>query len=183
MTIREEVAAVPQLTADVVTSMLDRVAGPPRPTDPDRGWQMQFPATFGLAGILPDADDNALLVEFPYGAHSAVLLALEDHLMGERDDRMTLRGVAGNGTGARFHVREASDSSGHEVVTLDYVQPLRDDRCFADMPTQAVYYRLAKQGFVEVGRGDVYDAVDAPWDIPRAVEPFLDPDWVAKQRS
>ena len=71
----------------------------------------------------------------------------------------------------------------HEVVTLDYVRPLRDDRCFADMPTQAVYYRLGKGGFIEVGRGDVYDAVDAPWDIPRAIEPFLDPHWVAEQRS
>lgn len=183
LAIREDVAAVPQLTAQVVTSMLDRVADPPRPSDPDRGWQVQYPATFGFAAILPDTDDNALLIEFPYGAHSAVLLALEDDLMSERDDRMTLRGVVMNGTGSRFHVREASDGSGSEVVTLDYVRPLREDRCLADMPTQTVYYRLGEQGFVEAGRGDVYDSVDAAWDIPRAVEPFLAPGWVRKQRS
>lgn len=71
----------------------------------------------------------------------------------------------------------------HEVVTLDYVRPLRDDRSLAEMPTQAVYYRLAEDGLVEVGRGEVYDGVQAPWNIPRAVEPFLDPEWVRKQRS
>lgn len=182
-TIREDVAAVPQRTAEVFTSMLDRVAEPPRPSDPDRGWEIQYPATFGFAEILPDSDDNALLIEFPYGAHSAVLLALEDDLMSERDDPIILRGVLMNGTGARFHVREASDGSGSEVVTLDYVRPLREDRSFAEMPTQTVYYRLGEQGFVEAGRGDIYDPVDASWDIPRSVAPFLDPAWVKEHRS
>lgn len=181
--IRAEVAAVPQRTAEVVTSMLDRVAEPPRPSDPDRGWQIQYPATFGFAAILPDSDDNALLIEFPYGAHSAVLLALEDDIMSGRHDPISLRGVAMNGTGARFHVREASDGSGSEVVTLDYVRPLREDRSFAEMPTQTVYYRLGEHGFAEAGRGDIYDPIEAAWDIPRSVEPFLDPAWVEEQRS
>lgn len=132
---------------------------------------------------MPSPERNALLVEFPYGAHSAVLLALEDTFVDKRDDRISLCGVVLNGTGARFHVREASDGMSHEVVTLDYVRPLRDDRSLAEMPTQAVYYRLTEDGFIEVGRGEVYDAVDAAWDIPRAVEPFLDPEWLRKQRS
>ncbi len=58
--------------------------------------------------------------------------------MSERDDRMTLRGVVMNGMSARFHVREASDESGSEVVTLDCVRPLREDRCLAEIPTQTV---------------------------------------------
>lgn len=182
--IRQDVAAVPQRTAEVVSSMFQSVAEPPTPSDPDRGWEIQYPATFGFAPILPGADDNALLVEFPYGAHSAVLLALEDSLLAEdHRERLTLRGVLMNGTGARFHVRESSDGTGREVVTLDHVRPLRKDRSFAEMPTQAVYYRLTANGFVEVGRGDVYDPVDAAWDIPRAVEPFLDPAWVRVQRG
>jgi hypothetical protein len=181
--IREDVAAVPGRTAEVVSSILDSVAEPPTPRDPDRGWQMQYPATFGSAPILPSTERNALLVEFPYGAHSAVLLALEDTFGDDSDDRIRLHGVVLNGTGARFHVREASDGTRHEVVTLDYVRPLRDDRSLAEMPTQAVYYHLTETGFVEVGRGEVYDAAEAPWAIPRAVEPFLDPEWVRKQRS
>jgi hypothetical protein len=182
--IRQDVAAVPQRTAEVVSSMFESVAEPPTPDDPDRGWETQYSATFGFAPILPGADDNALLVEFPYGAHSAVLLALEDSVFAEdHRERLTLRGVVMNGTGARFHVREASDGTGREIVTLDYVRPLREDRSFAEMPTQAVYYRLTPDGFVEVGRGDVYDTVDTAWDIPRAVEPFLDPAWVREQRA
>jgi hypothetical protein len=109
-----------------------------------------------------------------------VLLALED--VGVHDEGLRLCGVVTNGTGARFHVREASDGTGHEVVTLDYVRPLREDRSFAEMPTQTVYYRLTAHGFVEAGRGDLYDAAEAAWDIPRAVEPFLAPDWVRQQR-
>lgn len=183
-TIRQDVAAVPQRTAEVVSSMFESVAQAPTPNDPDRGWQTQYPATFGFAPILPGTDENALLVEFPYGAHSAVLLALDDNLFAENDsERLTLLGVVMNGTGARFHVREASNGTGREIVTLDYVRPLREDRSFADMPTQTVYYQLTLDGFAEVGRGDVYDAVDAAWDIPRAVEPFLDLTWVREQRG
>lgn len=180
--IRDDVAAVPQTTAEAVSTMLDSIAEPPAPDDPDRGWDAQYAATFGFAPLLASDAGNTLLVEFPYGAHSAVLLALEDSLF-DKDvrKRITLRGSVMNGTGSRFHVREASDGTGHEVVTLDYVKPLRDDRSFAEMPTQAVYYRLREDGFHEVGRGDVYDAVEAAWDIPRAVEPFLSPEWIRRQ--
>jgi hypothetical protein len=182
--IRTDVAAVPELTARVVAGMLESVAEPPRPDDPDRGWEVQYPATFGFAPLLPSETGNTLLVEFPYGAHSGVLLALEDSLFDtDHRNRIRLRGSVMNGTGARFHVREASDGSHAEVVTLDYVLPLRDDRSMAEMPTQAVYYRLLEAGFQEVGRGEIYDSVEAPWDIPRAVEPFLSPDWVRQQRS
>jgi hypothetical protein len=176
--IRDDVAAVPHRTAEVVTSMLDSVTRPPRPDDPDRGWNFQIPATFGFAPVLPDTDQNAYLVEFPVGAHSATLLAL-DHGEGE----LELRGSISNGTGARFHVRESSDGSSHEVVTLDYVRPLREDRGLANMPTQTVYYRMTGSGFVEVGRGDEFDPVDAPWAIPRAVEPFLDPAWLREHQA
>jgi hypothetical protein len=124
---------------------------------------------------------NGLLVEFPYGAHSAVLIALEDPDV--HHGGLLLRGVVTNGTGARFHVRESSDGTAHEVVTLDYVRPLRDDRALVNMPTQPVYYRLTDTGFVEVGRGAVYDPDEDPWNIPRAVEPFLDPAWVRQQRA
>jgi hypothetical protein len=158
--------------------MLDSVAEPPTPSDPDRGWEAQLPATFGWAPILPGTDLNGLLVEAPYGAHSAVLLALDD----EDDRRFRLCGAVTNGTGGRFHVREASDGSGHEVVTLDHISPLRMDRSMATMPSQLVYYRLTDDGFVEVGRGEVYDHVEAGCDIPRAVEPFLDPEWIRQQR-
>jgi hypothetical protein len=127
--IRDDVAAVPQITAQVTSTMLDSVAEPPRSDDPDRGWEFQYAATFGYAPLLPRDTGSTLLVEFPYGAHSAVLLALEDSLFDEDvRKRISLRGSVMNGTGSRFHVREASDGTGHEVVTLDYVQPLRDDR-------------------------------------------------------
>lgn len=164
--------------------MLESVAEPPRRDDPDRGWLSQYAATAGHAALQLEGDVNVLLVEFPYGAHSAGLIALHDaFLMEGRAMRYELLGSLINGTGARFHVREASDESGHEVVTLDYVEPLRDDRPLATMPTQTVYYRLRGDGFIEVGRGEVYDSLDAPWDIPRAVEPFLSPEWVKQQRT
>lgn len=178
--IRMDVASIPDRTAEVVTSVLQQVSDPPRPDDPDRGWKAQYAATFGYAPVLPRTADNALLIEFPYGAHSAVLLALKDD--GVHDHKLRLLGIASNGTGARFHVRETSDGSGQEVVTLDCVKPWREDRCFAEMPTQPVYYRLlGDDGFREVGRGEVYDSLESPWAIPRAVEPFLDPEWVRRQ--
>lgn len=182
-TIRDEVAAVPSLTATAVSSMLETVSDLPSPEDHDRGWEAQYAATFGYAPLLAGGDGGVLLVEYPYGAHSAVLIALHDNLF-EPDvrNRIMFKGSVMNGTGARFHVREANDGSRHEVVTLDYVQPLREDRSFADMPTQAVYYQLEAEGFEEVGRGAVYDSVEAPWDIPRSVEPFLAKEWIREQR-
>ena len=141
---------------------------------------MQHAATFGFAPLLSGARKNQQLVEFPFGAHSVVLLALDDDYDG--DSRFRLIGVATNGTGARFHVREASNGGGREVVTLDYVRPLTEGRSFAEMPTQAVYYRLDRDGFQEVGRGEVFDPVEAPWDVPRAIEPFLDPAWLLEHR-
>jgi hypothetical protein len=183
LAIRREVAAVPERTAEVLESIISTVSEPPRTDDPDRGWETQFTATAGFAPVLPTDQSHAVLVEFPYGAHSAVLLALRDVISTEHQDSFALCGVVMNGTGARFHVRESSDERGHEVVTLDYIRPLRDDRPLAEMPTQTVYYRLGDDGFTETGRGNVYDPVEAPWDIPRAVEPFLDPAWVRKQRS
>jgi hypothetical protein len=180
--IRDDVAAVPHMTAEAVSTMFDSVGDPPGSDDPDRGWESQYAATFGFAPLLPSDTGDTLLVEFPYGAHSGVLVALEDTLFDEDvRKRIRLRGSVMNGTGARFHVREASDATGHEVVTLDYVNPLREGRALATMPTQAVYYRLRDDGFNEVGRGQVYDPVEAPWDIPRAVEPFLSPEWVRQQ--
>lgn len=166
-----------------VMSRVESVFSGDERSEPDRGWAVQYAATFGFAALIPDATENALLVEFPYGAHSAVFLVLRDALFGSHRERIELEGVLMNGTGARFHVRESSDGRTQEVVTLDYVQPLLEGRAFAEMPTQAVYYRLERGGFVEVGRGDVYDPVEAPWDIPRAIEPFLDPDWIREQRE
>jgi hypothetical protein len=80
-------------------------------------------------------------------------------------------------------VREASDGSAHEIVTLDHVRPLRPERSFATMPVQAVYYRLTDSGVEEVGRGEIYDGEDEPWKIPRAIEPFLDPTWVRERKG
>lgn len=162
--------------------MFDSVAEPPSPDDPDRGGGSQYAATFVFAPLLPSDTGNALLVEFPYGAHSGVLLALEDSLFDEDvRKRMLLRGSVMNGTGARFHVREASDGTGHEVLKLDYVKPLHDGRALVNMPTQTVYCRLRDDGFHEVGRSEIYDPEEAPWDIPRAVEPFLSLEWVRQQ--
>lgn len=181
--IRSDVAALPERTAHALTSMFEQVGTVPR-DDPDRGWEAEFRATSGWAPMLPDRDENALLIEVPYGAHSARLLALEDGAGDDGRYELVLRGIVGNGTGARFHVREASDGGAHEVVTMDYVNPLLEDRSLAEMPTQAVYYRLGPHGFVETGRGEVYDSAGpAAWDIPRSVEPFLDPDWVREQRG
>jgi hypothetical protein len=122
------------------------------------------------------------LLEVPYGAHSAVLLALED----TEDPRTRVRilGVATNGTGARFHVRETTDGAAHEVVTLDHIEPLDFERSMAEMPVQTVYYRLTADGFTEVGRGEVYDGAGVlAWDIPRSVQPFLSPEGIKQVRS
>jgi hypothetical protein len=179
--IRGDFAGMPRQVAEAVTSMLDGVSRPPTPDDPDRGWEAQLPATTGSARINPDGS-YATLVELPYGAHSALLLAFED--TGDPSTRVRVIGTVTNGTGARFHLREASDGGPHEVVTLDHIRPIDFSRSMAEMPVQTVYYRLIEDGFVEAGRGEVYDGSGAQaWDIPKSVEPFLSPQWISEVRS
>jgi hypothetical protein len=79
-----------------------------------------LPAAAGWASINED-DTATTLVEFPYGAHGALLLALDDT---SPSTRVRIIGAATNSTDAPFHVRETSDRAGHEVVTLDHIMPL-----------------------------------------------------------
>lgn len=175
--IREDLATLPRTTASLIGQIFQDVAreAAPSGSNAKRGWEMEYEATVGYADVLGGGPPYQLLVEFPVGAHSAALLAFEEDVMA---GHVKLLGQITNGVGASFHVREAP-GGGAEIVTLNYVEPLLDDRAFADMPTQTVYYRYDGTEFVEVGRGEVYDPRE-PYNIPRSVRPFLSPEWVAE---
>ena len=161
-------ARVPEITAAKLQSAFDLVSDAPDPGEDLRGWEGHAGARVGYAKLTEQAEFNDLLIEFPFGAHSAALLVLAH----DSFDELTLLGAVFNGTGHRFHVRERSDGAGSEVITLDYINPLDDDRAFADMPVQPVYYRWLDGAFVEVGRGEAWDPREL-WSVPESVLPLL----------
>jgi len=174
-TIREEVAEVPAETASLLAGVFGQVTDEARPETSDRGWRMQYAATVGYAPLTTNEPPFNLLLDFPVGAHSASLLVFR------QDTEAAGYGLVGhlmNGVGASFHVRE-STSGGSEVVTLDYVPDIPNDRSMADAPQQVVYYAYDGSEFIETGRGEIYDPHD-PYHMPPSVRPFVSPEWLAE---
>jgi hypothetical protein len=158
---------LPELTAERVQSIFDLVPDQGADDDP-RGWETAWQGRVGYANLTGREWGNDLLVEYGFGAHSAALLVLRH----EGFDELEMLGAVFNGTGHRFHVRERSGGGGAEVVTLDYVEPLWDDRSLADMPVQPVYYRWQGGTFIETGRGEAWDPLEL-WSVPPSVLPLL----------